>query len=416
MMVRSLALVTVATAAAVAQAPSLAAQQIIELPGEDRVLDVTFEEVFRVGALEGESWEMLGTVRSVAFDGRGNLHVFDGAGGTYGPWRDPRVLVFDANGAFVREFGRSGQGPGEFESLDFLGTTTGDSLVTYDESLYRVQVFDVDGRFARSFDVRPQRFDPDPTGAAPSPEDLSGPDRAVGVVGRYLIVRFMELGDQSRSGVVRWIDERPVAVALEDGAATDLIVVGGEEVMMRGGRRGGRYAFSNYPEFGTAAGRVAVIDTEAYLIRILSPVDGAVERIVRRNLEPQEVTDAVCEEHLAGIMDMVGNAPPEEIDRVEQMWRDFPRAPVLPMLRSIHVDATGHLWVAPYYVAGAEPAPFEIHSPDGTWLGSVSVPPGLQRAFIQYQAPYMEIGEDYILGVWTDELDVQYVRMYELRK
>ena len=98
------------------------------------------------------------------------------------------------------------------------------------------------------------------------------------------------------------------------------------------------------------------------------------------------------------------------------MWRDRPRAPVLPVLRSIHVDATGHLWLAPYYVAGADPPPFEIHAPDGTWLGSVSVPPGLQRAFIQYQAPYMEIGEDYILGVWTDDLDVQYVRMYRITK
>ena len=375
-------------------------------PGEGWTVDG--EPLVEIGTVDGPLEYQFGEVVAAVRLSNGDIVVADRAAS--------ELRSYDPAGNNKWRAGRFGQGPGEFEGLDFLGTTTRDSLVTYDESLYRVQVFDVDGRFARSFDVRPQRFDPDPTGTAASPEDLSGPDRAVGVVGRYLIVRFMELGDQSRSGVVRWIDERPVAVALADGSVNDLIVVGGEEVMMRGGRRGGRYAFSNYPEFGTAAGRVAVIDTEAYLIRILSPVDGAVERIVRRNLEPREVTDAVFEEHLAGIMDMVGNAPPEEIDRVEQMWRDFSRAPVLPMLRSIHVDATGHLWVAPYYVAGAEPAPFEIHAPDGTWLGSVAVPPGLQRAFIQYQAPYMEIGEDYILGVWTDELDVQYVRMYELRK
>ena len=89
---------------------------------------------------------------------------------------------------------------------------------------------------------------------------------------------------------------------------------------------------------------------------------------------------------------------------------------MLPVLRSIHIDTTGHLWLQPYFVAGAEPPPFEVHAPDGSWLGSVSVPPGLQRAFVQYQAPYMEIGEDYILGVWTDELDVQYVRMYRINR
>jgi len=323
---------------------------------------------------------------------------------------------YDAAGTFQWRAGRFGQGPGEFESLDFLGTTTGDSLVTYDRGLMRVQLFDTRGRMARSFDLRPQRFDSDRASDMSSPEDLSGPDKAVGVVGHHLIVRFAELGDQGTSGAVRWVDERPVAVALEDGSANDLIVVAGEEVYMRGGRRGGRYVFGNVPEFGAAADRVAVIDTEAWSVRVLSPADGTIKRIVRRDVAPREVTDAIFEEHLAGIMDMIGDVPPEEDDRVERMWRDFPRAPVLPVLRSVHVDATGHLWVQPNFVAGAEPPPFEIHAPDGSWLGSVSVPSGLERAFIQYQAPYMEIGEDYILGVWTDDLDVQYVRMYRINK
>ena len=87
-------------------------QEVIELPIEDRRVAADFEEVFRVGSLEGESWEMLGTLRRVGFDARGNLYIFDGTGGVSGPWLDPRVLVFDATGAFVREFGRSGEGPG----------------------------------------------------------------------------------------------------------------------------------------------------------------------------------------------------------------------------------------------------------------------------------------------------------------
>jgi len=323
---------------------------------------------------------------------------------------------FDAAGTFQWRAGRFGQGPGEFESLDFLGTAIGDSLVTYDEALMRVQLFDAGGRMARSFDVHPQRFDSDRAGDMSSPEDLSFPDKAVGVVGRHLIVRFLELGERRMSGVMREGDDRVVAVALGNGSATGLIVVGGTEIVVRGGRSQGQYAFGNQPEFGAAADRVAVIDTEAWSVRVLSPANGTIERIVRREVEPREATDALFEEHLAGIMDMIGDVPPEEVDRVQQMWRDFPRAPVLPVLRSIHVDATGHLWLQPYFVAGAEPPPFEIHAPDGTWLGSVSVPPGLERAFIQYQAPYMEIGEDYILGVWTDDLDVQYVRMYRIDK
>ena len=37
----------------VAGAVPLAAQEVIELPGEDRFLDADFEEVYRVGGVDG---------------------------------------------------------------------------------------------------------------------------------------------------------------------------------------------------------------------------------------------------------------------------------------------------------------------------------------------------------------------------
>lgn len=376
--------------------------------GLDGGWTVADEPLLEIGTVDGPLEYQFSEVVAAARLSNGDIVVADRGAS--------ELRSYDAAGNFHWSAGRFGHGPGEFESLDFLGTVAGDSLVTYDEGLQRVQLFDAGGQVGRSFDVRPQRFDRDSDAEMSSPEDLSFPGKAVGIVERYLIVRFLELGDRRTSGVVRQWDDRVVAVSLGNGSATGLIVVGSEESLLRGGRSQGQYAFGNMPEFGAAADRVGVIDTEAYVVRVLSPTDGTIERIVRRDVEPREATDALFEEHLAGILAMFSTAPPEEIDRIQQMWRGFPRAPVLPVLRSIHVDATGHLWLAPYYVAGAEPPPFEIHAPDGSWLGRVSVPPGLQRAFIQYQAPYMEIGEDYILGVWTDELDVQYVRMYRINK
>ncbi|MDE2980104.1 MAG: hypothetical protein OXU74_02815 [Gemmatimonadota bacterium] len=375
-------------------------------PGNAWTVDA--EPLVEIGTVSGALEYQFGDVAAAVRLSNGDIVVADRGAS--------ELRSYDAAGRFQWRAGRFGQGPGEFESLDFLGTIAGDSLVTYDEWLLRVQLFDPDGRMARSFDLRPQRFDSDRAESMSSPEDVSVPDKAVGIVGRQLIVRFFEVGDRRTSGVVRQGDDRVVAVALGDGSAAGLIVVGGEESLLRGGRSQGLYAFGNMPEFGAAADRVAVIDTEAYVVRVLSPADATIERIVRRDVEPRETTDALFEEHLAGILDLIGSVPPEEVDRVERMWRGYPRAPVLPVLRAVHVDTTGHLWLQPYYVAGAQPPPFEIHAPDGTWLGSVSVPPGRRRAFIQYQAPYMEIGEDYILGVWTDELDVQYVRMYRINK
>ena len=184
-----------------------------------------------------------------------------------------------------------------------------------------------------------------------------------------------------------------------------------------GGYSHGAYVFSKGPEYATAGGHVAVIDTEAWQVKLLSPRDGSVKAVFRRAVAPREATAALFELHLDGVMKAAfadQQAPPEAVDALRRNWGARPRAPTLPVLRAIHLDVTGHVWVQPYYLAGAEPPPFEIHAPDGTWLGSVSIPPGLARGFNQYQAPYLAIGRDYILGVWTDQLDVQYVRMYRI--
>ena len=43
-------------------ATALPAQEVVELPGQDQRIEPDFEEVYRVGVLDGESWEMLGQV------------------------------------------------------------------------------------------------------------------------------------------------------------------------------------------------------------------------------------------------------------------------------------------------------------------------------------------------------------------
>ena len=206
-------------------------------PGDAWTVDP--EPVVEIGTVTGAVEYQFSEVVAAVRLGNGDIVVADRGAS--------ELRNYDAAGTFQWRTGRFGQGPGEFESLDFLGSTTGDSLVTYDEGLTRVQLFDAGGQMARSFDVRPQRFDPDRAGDMSSPEDLSFPDKAVGIVERQLIVRFLELGDRRTSGVVRQGDHRAVAVALGTGSATGLIGVGGEETVLRGGRSQGRYAFGNYP-------------------------------------------------------------------------------------------------------------------------------------------------------------------------
>ena len=53
----------------------MGAQEIIELPTEDRTLELEFEELYRLGTLDGEEWEQFGDVQSVAFAAAGTLLV-----------------------------------------------------------------------------------------------------------------------------------------------------------------------------------------------------------------------------------------------------------------------------------------------------------------------------------------------------
>ena len=368
-------------------------------PGEGWTVDP--EPLVEIGTVMGApEYEFAKAVAAVRLS-NGDIVVAD-----YGA---SELRRYDAEGVFMWSTGREGEGPGEFESLDFVGAMPGDSLVTYDWVLMRIQVFDPEGRLVRTFRAEL------PSDVAPA--GGSAPDRAVGMVDGRLVVRFAEMADVASTGIVRWVNYRLVALDLADGSATSLIVVGGEEVDLQrredGSLTDGRYVFFNLPEFGAAAGPVAVIDSEAWRIRLVSPLDGSIQRMVRREVAPREATDEIYEAHIEGIVGMVAA---EEADFVRGMWSEYSRARTLPVLRSVHVDAAGHLWLAPYYIAGADPPPFQVFAPDGTWLGTVALPPGLERGFIQYQAPYMEIGTDYVLGVWRGELGVQYVRMYRLNR
>ena len=85
------------------------------------------------------------------------------------------IRSYDAEGTFQWRAGREGEGPGEFRRLDFLGRMAGDSLVTYDPMLLRIQVFDPGGRLSRTLRAELPRDVGSPGGSAP--------DRAVGVAG-----------------------------------------------------------------------------------------------------------------------------------------------------------------------------------------------------------------------------------------
>jgi hypothetical protein len=68
----------------------------------------------------------------------------------------------------------------------------------------------------------------------------------------------------------------------------------------------------------------------------------------------------------------------------------------------------GNLWVQEYRMPGDNTPPrWSVFDIDGIPLGEVAYPDGFSP---------LDIGSDYVLGVWSDADDVEHVQLYDLIK
>jgi sugar lactone lactonase YvrE len=73
----------------------------------------------------------------------GDIFVADGHGGPKG---NNRIVKFDKDGKFIKEWGKKGFGPGEFNVPHNLAMDSAGRLFVGDRSNNRIQVFDQDGK------------------------------------------------------------------------------------------------------------------------------------------------------------------------------------------------------------------------------------------------------------------------------
>jgi hypothetical protein len=115
--------------------------------GQDK--RVSLEEELVIGKEYGRDEEMFGYIRTITFDGEDNIFVADSYGLT--------IKVFDQQGKFVKSFGREGNGPGEFSTLDdILWCRFDDILYIPDRRNNRISKFTPDGKFIEA--VKTSKF------------------------------------------------------------------------------------------------------------------------------------------------------------------------------------------------------------------------------------------------------------------
>ena len=353
--------------------PPLRAQEVIALPTEDRPLDAAFEEVFRIGAVEGEPWEIFSTLVKVEIDARGNLYLFDAVVGTFIP-EGLRVLVFSAAGEFLREFGRMGEGPGEFNWPYGYGVMRDGTTVVNDARHGAYQLFDPTGTFIRMVRTPDElgmtsEFQRDPRGGSVLTESSamnmgSGTGWTTRPILRLSLAGEVVQADTATEG---WLPDRSAAAEASEvarsfgfGSITQPAVFEPELL------------FGVLPD-----GTVVHSDSSAYHLKLTPPDASRVERVITRPISPRPVTPAVQEAYLKQ-RDAEWEA---RLRRAEQAGRRLtvlgspePRYyPELPVIQALSATWEGRVWVQRRSDEWDGDGPIDVLTPDGDYVGTFPV-------------------------------------------
>jgi len=309
---------------------------------------------------------------------------------------------FDADGGHVWTTGREGDGPGEFRGLATLGVAPGDTILTYDFRQRRITRWTLDGTMV---DARP--LEGVDEGGFPYVETLLPDSRAV------YTFRFFDFDDPPVPGEVR---RDPVEVRVASPGDSAALLVGefpGRAVVIfrESETAGGVRMISGSPPFARTTAVEAnehgvwVGDTDRPEVRHFG-LDGALQKIVKLPLEPVPVTPALVARALAAQLDNADGE--EERDLARQRWEELPIPEFLPYFDALQLDRTGKLWVSAYRAPGDTTRSwYVVNAGYGNWLGTVTFPNRVSP---------LEIGENYILARFGDELDVEHIQIWELIK
>jgi hypothetical protein len=303
------------------------------------------------------------------------------------------LRYYDAQGSHLASVGRDGEGPGEFRWIGPIFRLPGDSILAHDSNLDRISLFDPDGRFVELW-------------ATPGLEGrlFHGP-RGVLPGGHLLVSGNWAYTSGGTSQVVP--DSVLYLRMPRDGQRRDTIgwFPNGDRYVVSTPRMVGfdRPPFQKKGALAVHGDEIFTGVGEPYQIEVRD-AGGELRRIIRRDLSPRPLTE--------DLIDSFRN--PEPVEGEEGPWEEYIRArqefsypSTIPLFSEIRVDREGCLWVRRIIWPEEGDPLWDIFDPSGRLIASIRTPPDLE---------IHDIGRDFLLGVWTDEFDVEYLRMYSLRR
>jgi len=351
-------------------------------------ITVETDPIVRIGTVDGPVEQQLLRVRDATRLPDGRIVLLNS--GT------SDVRFYDAQGRHIRTVGRAGAGPGEFQSPRWLAVRA-DTLVVFDpfQENGRLTYLDLEGDYLG--DHRPVV----PGVAYPSPDAML-PD------GSLLDELSQGSVGPTELGHVRFT-RAPVRYARTGESLDTIAVVAGGETFRA--QLGAGIAQRDVPfglraQTARAGDRLYLGNGDGFRVDAYS-LDGERLLSIRARHEPMTVTPALKQRWIdATLSDPIYQARPDAAQTAREMYVAAPLRETARAYSSLRADASGRLWVQrytpPWEVANA----WSVFDRDGRWLGDVDLPPGLA---------VLEIGTDYVLGVRTDEMDVEYVVVYRVR-
>jgi hypothetical protein len=306
------------------------------------------------------------------------------------------VRIYGPDGTYSHAFGDEGEGPGEYVRPTLVGAVGSDSLVVYDLNLRRVSIVHVDEGFVRSFPVGQE------AGGFPMPNGMFSDGSQV-----YGGGVFLSSSDGSfPTGVIQNASKYS-AVSMEGDVSSDYGEWPSFEMYaseIEGGFIARSLPFAKGSRAAVGPDDFYIGNSEAYEIFAFGP-SGRLERIIRldRPLTPvtQRDVDRLKSEEIA-------DADSENEERtIETFFASVPVPEHMPAFGRFAVDVLGYLWVSEYKGPFVEEPEWTIFDPEGRIVGRVRMPAG---------TGILEIGQDYVLGRFTDELDVEYVQLWPLTR
>jgi hypothetical protein len=303
------------------------------------------------------------------------------------------LRFYSPEGRYLLSAGGSGSGPGEFRNI-FEIEQLGDSVRVWDVTTRRLSVFTSDGGFVRTATLEGGGL---------------GMLRYLGSLadGSALLSGIDMPGAPSGGGPAE-IRQRQEAIYIQiDGEGTVIDTVGrtpGPEMITRAGDgviMVTNVTYSSSPQLVARGERVVFSAGDAYELEYRD-LEGRVERLVRRAHTPERVTP----EHLRALGEARRAQAPPGATLMDPV--SMPHAEFFPPHGALHIDSGGNVWVLEF----AKPGPrvsvsADVFDGQGSWLGTVALPDRFRP---------LDIGDDYLLGVWTDEFDVEYLHLHELTK